>query len=282
MIALIRLTRPHFLLGGALLFALGTVAAGGAPMTTYLVGQSMVSAIQLTAHLVNEYADAEADAAVRNRTWFSGGSGVIADGAVERATALRAALVTSTLAVATITAVALREPVAGAIGAGAFAVAWAYSIEPVRLLDTGFGELLTTLVVAAGVPLTGAIVAGGPIEVALWWAIAVLTPIHLAMMLTFELPDLDSDRTTGKRVLAVRFGASATRLAVPALVASGMAVLGLGLGVGALRRPAAWAAVAFLPALLTAGAIARAGWRQATAGAVATLVAAALGLMAGL
>lgn len=282
MIALVRLTRPHFLLGGALLFALGTVSAGGTTLAAYLLGQSMVSAIQVTAHLVNEYADADADAAVRNRTWFSGGSGVIAEGMVERSTACRAALLASTAAVVAIAVVAARDPVAGAIGAGAFAVAWAYSIEPVRLLDTGFGEVLTTLVVAGGVPITGAIIANGPVTNSVWWAVTVLVPIHLAMMLTFELPDLETDRAAGKRVLAVRLGASVTRRAIPALMGLALVMLALGIRIGPLPVRAVWATVASLPALLTARATTRMRWAQATAGAVATLVVAALGLIAGL
>jgi len=258
------------------------VSGGGASAAAYLLGQSMVSSVQVTAHLVNEYADAAADAAVRNRTWFSGGSGVIAGGAVERSTALRAASISSLVAVGTVVAVAGRDPLAAAIGAGAFAVAWAYSIEPVRLLATGVGEVLTTVVVAAGVPLTGAAMANGAASDGVCWAIAVLVPVHLAMMLTFELPDLETDTVAGKRVLAVRLGAPTTRRAIAALMGLALVMIALSVAVGRLPVRAGWAATATLPALLTIRAITRERWMHATAGAVATLVVAALGLMAGL
>lgn len=278
MIALLRLMRPHFLLGGVLLFALGVAAVGGISATAYVLGQAMVSAVQLTAHVVNEFADAASDAAVRNRTWFSGGSGAIADGSVTRSTALRTAWVTSSIAVVSIALVSIRSPGAGAIGAVALLVAWAYSVEPIRLLGTGLGEIITTLVVAAGVPLAGALTGGGRSTTELWWAIGVLIPLHLGMMLGFELPDVESDRSAGKRVLAVRLGTATTRRIIEALFASGGVVLGAGVIYGALPTSASWAGVAAAPALLTALGMARDRWGLVTLAAVATLVAAATGL----
>lgn len=282
MIALLRLMRLHFLFGGVLLFALGVAAVDGISATAYALGQAMVSAIQLTAHVVNEYADAAADAAVRNRTWFSGGSRAIADGSVTRSTALRTAWVTSSIAVASIALVSIGSPGAGAVGAVALLVAWGYSIEPIRLLGTGVGEIITTLVVAAGVPLAGALAGGGGATTELWWAIGILIPIHLGMMLGFELPDVESDRSAGKRVLAVRLGNAATRRLTAALFASGGVVLGAGLVLEALPTSASWAGVAAAPALLTAVGVARVRWGLVTFGAVATLVAAATGLTAAL
>lgn len=282
MIALLRLMRPHFLLGGALLFALGVTTAGGVSPTAYVLGQTMVSAIQLTAHVVNEYADAAADAAVRNRTWFSGGSGVIADGPVGRHTALRVAWVTSGVSLVAIGLVAARSPLAGAIGTAALAVAWAYSIDPIRLLGTGTGEVVTTLVVAAGVPLTGALADGGPVTGELWWAIGVLLPTHLGMMLGFELPDLESDRDAGKRVLAVRLGFSTTRRCVVTLFTAGGATLAAGVVAGSLPSGAGWAASAAAPAVMTAAGMARERWAVVTLGSVATLVVASVGLIGGL
>ena len=282
MIALLRLMRPHFLLGGALLFALGVTTAGGVSPTAYVLGQTMVSAIQLTAHVVNEYADAAADAAVRNRTWFSGGSGVIADGPVGRHTALRVAWVTSGVSLVAIGLVAARSPLAGAIGTAALAVAWAYSIDPIRLLGTGTGEVVTTLVVAAGVPLTGALADGGPVTGELWWAIGVLLPTHLGMMLGFELPDLESDRDAGKRVLAVRLGFSTTRRWVVTLFTAGGATLAAGVVAGSLPSGAGWAASAAAPAVMTAAGMARERWAVVTLGSVATLVVASVGLIGGL
>ena len=282
MIARILLTRPHFLLGGALLFAVGAAAADHVGVADYLLGQTMVSAIQVTAHLVNEYADAAADEAVHHRTWFSGGSGVIAAGAASRSTALRMAIGSTVIASIAIGLVVLRSPAAGAIGVVALAIAWSYSIEPFRLLDTGLGEAATTLVVAAGVPLTGALASGGPVTSELWWAIGVITPIHLGMMLVFELPDVESDRLAGKRVLAVRLGSRRTRRLVALAFMAGFGILVTAIAGGDLPDRSAWAAAAGVPAVVTLVAAARASWSRATAAAVATLVVAALGTAPGI
>lgn len=94
----IRLSRPHFLLGGALMFGLGAAIAGRLDVRGYVLGQTMVTAGQVTAHYVNEYADVEADRGVEHRTWFSGGSGVLVEGRLVPAVALRAAIVTSGVA----------------------------------------------------------------------------------------------------------------------------------------------------------------------------------------
>ena len=84
-------------------------------------------------------------------------------------------------------------------------------MPPVRLLDTGWGELTTSLVVGALVPTTGVLVNGGGVSVELVWLAAFFTLLNVATVLAFELPDLESDRMAGKTVLAVRVGASRAR-----------------------------------------------------------------------
>src|ERR1700693_3369464 len=103
LIAFIRLARPHFLLGGFLLYALGAVIARyeGYPIDyrVYWVGQLFVSSIQLMTHFLNEYWDVEADKLNTSRTPFSGGSGMLGPGGFKRETAFTAAV--TCLAVAT-------------------------------------------------------------------------------------------------------------------------------------------------------------------------------------
>src|SRR3989337_2029764 len=91
------LSRPWFLVGAALLYALGLAMAHylGESVNVPLAaeGLAFVLALQLTVHYLNEYFDAEADAANPNRTPFNGGSGVIGKDGLARATALQAAFV---------------------------------------------------------------------------------------------------------------------------------------------------------------------------------------------
>jgi 1,4-dihydroxy-2-naphthoate octaprenyltransferase len=101
----------------------------------------------------------------------------------------------------------------------------------------------------------------------------------MAMMLTFEIPDLGSDAAAGKRVVAVRIGRRRTVRLVAALLALAGFTAVEAVAAGVLDR-AAWLWLA--PALVTGvatGALARTDrWGWMTASGVATFVAAGAGL----
>jgi len=230
LLAFIRLSRPHFLMGGVLMFALGAAAAGQFDPVGYALGQAMVTAAQVTAHYVNEYADLEPDRAITHRTLFSGGSGVLVGGLLRPSVALRAAWVSTGLAVCAALALAFSSLPAALLGLVAVLVSWSYSMPPLRLLGSGFGEVAASAVVAGIVPVIGALAQGGEVTAPLSWPIATLFLVHMAMMLAFELPDLDTDATIGKRVLAVRIGRSRTQVLIVVLLASaGFLIVGRGL-----------------------------------------------------
>jgi 1,4-dihydroxy-2-naphthoate octaprenyltransferase len=279
----VRLTRPHFLLGGVLLFALGAATTTGVVVVGYIIGQVMVTSTQATAQYVNEYADVEADRTVTHRTWFSGGSGVLTEGTFRPRVALRAAWVTSGFAAAAMLALATRSTPAALLGLVALAVSWSYSMPPLRLLGTGWGEVIASVAVAGLVPIVGALAQEGPLSAELWWAVAILIPVHMAMMLAFELPDLKSDAAVGKRVLAVRLGRVAIRyLMILLLVIAAIAATIAGL-VGGLPRGAVLATAAALPPAVAMLAATRSGGDGIlTSSAVLTLVVVASALLVGL
>ena len=230
----IRLSRPHFLLGGFLMFGLGAATADGLVAAGYVLGQTMVTCAQVTAHYVNEYADVEPDKAVQNRTLFSGGSGMLVS-SLAPTVAWRAAWVSTALAVVFAGALVVHSPAAAGLGLLALAVSWAYSMPPIRLLNTGWGELATSLVVVGLVPLIGSLSQGGPLTAELAWSIAILVPVHMAMMLAFEIPDLVTDAEVGKTVLAVRIGQRWTEQAILALLA--LSALVAVVGAAVIGRP---------------------------------------------
>jgi len=278
--AFVRLGRPHFLLGGALMYAIGVRGGGGTSVGNYVLGQALVTSAQLTAHYANEYADRHADQLVKNRTLFSGGSGVLPAGLLTPGTALRAGRVTSVLAVGLAAAVASISLLAAILGLVALGVSWAYSAPPVRLLDTGWGELVTSVVVTVLVPMIGALVASGSIGGDLMWAMAALLAAHLMMMLAFELPDLETDRAAHKPVLAVRLGASTTRRLMLGLLAIPVVVVSVAVAAASLDRSAWWAIVAgAVPAGMVIHASKRGHQDLLTASAVATLVLLGGGLL---
>ena len=269
-VAFVRLSRPHFLAGGFLMYAIGAAAAPSFDGGRYWLGQLMVTASQITAHYANEYADVEHDRRVVNRTVFSGGSGVLVDGALEPTVALWAAAASTAVTVGAAGLMFGDSGWAAALGLGSLGVSWAYSMPPLRLLGRGVGELAASAVVAGAVPLIGSLAQDASPTPELWRAVAVLIPLHVAMMLAFELPDLMADAASGKRVLAVRIGRSRT---------AGL----IGVLVGAAAVIAATTSPWLIPAAVPAGAMLSSlraeRWSLVTVSAVAMFVTAGLGLL---
>lgn len=214
LIAFVRLGRPLFLGGGFLLYALGAVVAAwhGHPLdlTRYVAGQVAVTAFQLMTHYANDYFDYDADVANTTPTRWSGGSRVLAEGALPRRVALIAALVLALLGAGASGVVihlagAGVAPVLVAMGV----LSWLYSAPPVRLCARGLGELDTAIVVTGLVPWLGFALQApdraGALTLLL--AIAPLVLLQIAMLLAIEFPDAASDGRTGKRTLVVRLGA---------------------------------------------------------------------------
>jgi 1,4-dihydroxy-2-naphthoate octaprenyltransferase len=213
LLAFLRLSRPVFLLGGIVLYALGAMIARyeGSPLDwrLYLLGQLFVTGLQLMTHYLNEYWDVEADRNNRARTLFSGGSGVLPEEAISREAALAAGL--ACLAVASGAAIMLilqfrAEPAVWMVMALGFLGAFFYSSPPLRLAQTGYGELTTSIVVAGLVPAFAHLLQAGRASGLILLATAPLVILHYAMLLAFEFPDAPSDQAAGKRTLIVRIG----------------------------------------------------------------------------
>lgn len=212
----IRLSRPLFLLGGVLLYALGAAIANflGRPLdpALYLVGQALVTLLQLMTHYLNEYFDSDADQGNTSRTWLTGGSGAIGPERLPKSVALYAA-VTSLALATTISSAAL---ITGAFPLLAWPVlllgflgAFFYSTPPLRLVSTGYGELTTGLVVAGLTPTLAYVLQTGDLHRLLLMSTTPLVALCFAMIIVFELPDYAADLKHGKRNLMVRLGWSA-------------------------------------------------------------------------
>lgn len=225
--AFVHLTRPVFLAGGALLYAVGAaLAIGPIDWTTYVLGQALVTATQLSAQYVNEYFDLEADRmAGDRRTWLTGGSGILVAGRLAPITALVAARTTTMVSLLFVIVVAFVSGWAAFVGLIALAGAWAYSAPPARWVATPYGITAASVIVAVLTPLTGALV-NGPFSVERWAAVTVpLLFLHHAMLLAFERPDVAGDQAAGKRTLSVRIGRSTSSLLHACAIAASFASL---------------------------------------------------------
>ncbi len=270
------LTRPVFLLGGALLYGLGAaLSPHPVDWTAYLIGQALVTTIQLSAQYTNEYYDQRADGlSGANRTWLTGGSGILASGRLAPSTALRAATITALAALVAVVAVTVTSGAAGLVGLAALIGALAYSAPPARLVSTLAGVSTASLIVAGLTPLTGALIQGGVPADRLLAIVIPLVILHHAMLIAFEHPDLAGDSAAGKRTLSVRLGAAATaRLHGVLLVAAFSALAG-----AAAVGPLSWGEVAWATGMAPLGLLQ--AW-SFTRPPEARLVTVAVGLFSG-
>lgn len=250
LVLFIQLIRPIFLLGAALLYALGVGVArylgAGIDWNTYFLGQAWVSMLQLSTHFLNEYYNSPADQANPNRTLFSGGSGAIGPGKLTRRTALLGAMACLAV-VASLTVMLIQTrpvPATYLIMALAFLGAFFYSTPPVSLERTGYGELITSILVAYLVPAFGFLLQAGELHRLLAMATLPLAVLHLAMLLAFELPDYATDIKYEKRTLLVRLGWQNGMFLHNLLILSAFLILGIALVSG---LPSFAALPAFLP-----------------------------------
>lgn len=235
----VRMSRPLFLLGGVVLYALGVGIARylGTPVgwDMYLLGQAWVTMLQLSAQYLNEYYDAPGDQDNPNRTLFSGGSGAVGPGKLPRSTALLAAAgclaVTASLTVLLINTQRLVTPTV-LIMVLSFLGAFFYSASPLRLSASGYGELTTSILVANLVPAFAFLLQAGDLHRLVAMTTFPLTALHLSMMLAFELPDYASDLKREKRTLMVRLGWKTSMNLHNALILTAYLLLALAVTLG--------------------------------------------------
>jgi 1,4-dihydroxy-2-naphthoate octaprenyltransferase len=97
-------------------------------------------------------------------------------------------------------------PELGVILAVAFLVSIFYSVPPLRLAGTGYGELAASILVANLIPAFSFALQTGTLHRLLAMVTFPLTALHLAMLMAFSLPDYGSDLRHGKRTAIIRLG----------------------------------------------------------------------------
>lgn len=209
----IRLSRPLFLLGAVMVYALGAGIARYLGVTIdwglYILGQAWVTTLQLATHYFNEYFDSPADSANANRTPLTGGSGALGENGLPREIALWAGIAALTGATS-FTVMLIRanglNPALFMVMILIFLGAFFYSIPPVRLVESGYGELTTSIVVASLVPAFAFILQSEELHRLVAMSTFPLIALHLSMMFAFELPDYANDLKFEKLTFMVRIG----------------------------------------------------------------------------
>jgi len=211
----LKLTRPVLLLGGIGLSFLGAGIAKylGRPINWDLfnAGLLWVILIQLAAHYLNEYFDEPVDRENANRTLFSGGSGSLGKGEekLNRRVALSAFVVAISLAVAIVLVMIWSGSLTGAGGLLMFLiliVALIYSIPPIQLSRSGYGEFVAAIVGGYLVPMLAYNLQTGEAHRLVAFSSLPVVLLLVVFFLAVSFPDYATDLKYGKRTFLIRAG----------------------------------------------------------------------------
>mgnify|MGYP002362979961 FL=1 len=221
--AWVRASRPHSQANIALPIALGVAAAlgTGAPIESWMLWACAAFSVidQLFIVFANDYADRDTDSA--ERTWVSGGSGVIVDGSLSPQHVRRAALAHLVGLLILALVLAGRRPWLIVACVSAILLMQLYSYKPVRLSHRGGGEWLQGAGIGLVLPWVGYyLVTGDPHS-----PLTISLPMVLfgaAGNISTAVPDVENDRRVGKRTLPVAIGDVRARVVGVALLLGAM------------------------------------------------------------
>ena len=210
----LKLARLQFLLGSGIFYVIGVLMAlhqtGLLDIMALLVGLATMWLLQLSTHFLNEYYDQVGDYSNRHRTFFSGGSGVLAEGRLAPQVARLAAFIAFSLAVFLLATATLTFSTFGLTTLVIFAIAaigaLGYSAPPLSLVERGLGELYVTLIIGLLVPLFGYSAQTGKANLMFALACLPCASLILASVISVAFPDFKSDRKTLKQTLVVILG----------------------------------------------------------------------------
>jgi 1,4-dihydroxy-2-naphthoate octaprenyltransferase len=224
------------ILSAILLYLLGIGIAhyliGQINWATLFFGLGWIVFFLLGTQYLNEYFDPMV--MVENPVWkhtpFSGVSGAIGSGRLSRQVALWAGLtcfaITASLTVLIIQffGFSLVEIlILGLILIGELL----YALPPFRLVSSGYGELIMSIIVGGLIPALAFLLQGHEFHRLLVMVAFPLTTLHIGMLLALEFPDYASDIMQGKRPILVRVGWQRSMIIHNVLVLGSFVILGM-------------------------------------------------------
>ena len=236
------------MIAGLALNLLGTAVAlhvgGTMDWAKFSLMQVVISSSQLSGALANEFADIGSDRLNKNRTWFSGGSGMVVSGRIEVKIVVQALVFWTVLTLAASLGLALMLKtgiVSLLLIVVGLSLALSYSLRPLALSYRGLGEIEMAFMVSFLTPVASFYVMFGTFDEMILLATAPIVFQMMGLMMVVEFPDRDADIAAGKRTLVARMRlASSWSLGVLMLVLGGAAAL---VG-GFIGLPSATAALA--------------------------------------
>jgi 1,4-dihydroxy-2-naphthoate polyprenyltransferase len=210
---LIQYGRPWSLLAGIILYALGggIVYYLGFTMTwgVYWLGQGVVLLLQISSYYLKAYYDLLEQPVKRRRTAASPEEEEDLPVEVPRHVVLQIAL--STLSVgAVVTVLLLAQGVFNLstliILGAAFFISFFYAVPPLRLVYTGYGELIQAVLITNLIPTLAFLLQTGDFHRLLVMLTLPLTMLYLAMTLALSLPSYIEQMRQNRDTLMMRLG----------------------------------------------------------------------------
>lgn len=251
----IQLSRPIFILSAVLLYFLGIGIAhylsGLINWTSFFLGLAWIIVSLLGTQYLNEYFDPMVmlDVPSSKHTPFSGGSGAIGAGRLPRQVALWAGLTCLTIT-ASLTVLLIQKlgvNIVGMLILGLiFLCEFLYAIPPFRLVSSGYGELVLSIVIIGMIPALAFLLQGHEFHRLLVMVTLPLTTLHIGMLLALEFPDYASDIKQGNRPAIVRIGWQRGMIIHNILILVSFVILGMAFVFG-LPLSVGWPVIFVLP-----------------------------------
>jgi 1,4-dihydroxy-2-naphthoate octaprenyltransferase len=209
----LRLSKPLFLIGGALFYGMGASIVDylGLPffLDKYLLGQALVTFLQLMGQYLHEYFRAAEPGYGVSPQEDSDPKPILGESGLPRVVALYAAgfsLALATSSVYILIATADVAPVGWVILSLIGLSAFFYHLPPFQLSSSGFGELILSVGMVGLIPIFSYTLQTGDLHRLLFMTTTPILALFFAMTLALELPNYAADSRYGRKNLLVRLG----------------------------------------------------------------------------
>jgi 1,4-dihydroxy-2-naphthoate octaprenyltransferase len=222
--------RPRTLVASVAPVLVGTAAAGRASLWRTLAALVVGLGLQIGVNFANDYQDGMRGVDTDERL---GPPRLTSSGLASPRAVLLAALLSIAVAGVAGLAVAVATTLwLIPIGAAAMLALWLYSGGPRPYAALGLGEVMVFAFFGLMATAGTAYVQAGRIPPAAWWSAVAMGFLAVAILEANNVRDISTDRSAGKRTLAVRLGDRRARALYRALVVAAFVTVVLGVAVG--------------------------------------------------
>lgn len=222
--------RPRTLVASVAPVIVGTAAAGRASLWRTLAALVVGLGLQIGVNFANDYQDGMRGVDTDERL---GPPRLTSSGLASPRAVLVAALLSITVAGVAGLALAVATTLwLIPIGAAAMLALWLYSGGPRPYAALGLGEVMVFVFFGLMATAGTAYVQAGRIPSAAWWSAAAMGFLAVAILEANNVRDTSTDRSAGKRTLAVRLGDRRARALYRALIVAAFVAIVLGVAVG--------------------------------------------------